>query len=228
MQLSFIRFIKIFFTSLFIQSSWSYFSKQGMGFMVNLISGTKNKEDTIMSEQKELFNTHPYMASYIIGATIRAYDEGKSADDIKRFITIAQTSFASAGDLLFWQTLRPALLLISVIFGLKFGIVGPVIFIISYNVFHLFHRVRGITDGYNRGWDVIYLIKAKRFIKVQHIFEILGALFTGLLLTLIAFKINYLLLIPLTLLFVILLIRRYSATFIIIAVLVLIAIIAFV
>ncbi|KPJ74555.1 hypothetical protein AMJ52_00100 [candidate division TA06 bacterium DG_78] len=196
--------------------------------MVNLIYGTKNKEDTIMKEHNELFNTHPYMASYIIGATIRAYDEGKTSEDIKRFITIAQTSFASAGDLLFWQTLRPALLLISVIFGLKFGIIGPVLFIISYNAFHLFHRARGITDGYNKGWDVIYLIKAKRFIMVQHVFEILGALFTGLLFILIAFKINYLLLIPLTSLFVILLLRRYSATFIIIAVLVLIVIIALV
>lgn len=196
--------------------------------MVNLIYGTKNKENIIMNEHKELFNTHPYMASYIIGATIRAYDEGKASEDIKRFITIAQTSFASAGDLLFWQTLRPALLLISVIFGLQFGIIGPFLFIVSYNAFQLFHRARGITDGYNKGWDVIYLIKAKRFIIVQHVFEILGALFTGLLFTLVAFKINYLLLIPLISLFVILLIRRYSATFIIIAVLVLIAIIALV
>jgi mannose/fructose/N-acetylgalactosamine-specific phosphotransferase system component IID len=199
-----------------------------MGFMVNLIYGTKDKENIIMSEHKELFNTHPYMASYIIGATIRAYDEGKTTHDIKRFITIAQTSFASAGDLLFWQTLRPALLLISVILGLKLGIVGPILFIVSYNTFHLFHRARGISDGYKKGWDVIYLIKAKRFIMVQHVFEKLGALFTGLLFTLIAFKINYLLLIPLTILFIVLLTRRYSASFIIIAVLVLIAVIALV
>jgi mannose/fructose/N-acetylgalactosamine-specific phosphotransferase system component IID len=199
-----------------------------MGFMVNLIYGTEHKETVIMKEHKELFNTHPYMASYIIGATIRAYDEGKTPEDIKRFIAIAQTSFASAGDLLFWQTLRPAILLISVILGLKFGLIGPVLFIISYNAFHLFHRARGITDGYNRGWDVIFLIKAKRFIMVQRVFEVLGALFTGLLFTLIAFNINYLLLIPLTLLFVILLIRHYSAAFIIIAVLVFIVIIALV
>lgn len=228
MRLGFTRFIKILFSSLFIQTSWSFFSKQGMGFIVNLIYGTSNKKDIIIKEHKELFNTHPYMASYIIGATIRAYDEGKPLDEIKRFITIAQTSFASAGDLLFWQTIRPALLLISVILGVKFGIVGPVLFIFSYNIFHLFHRAKGITDGYNTGWDVIYFLKAKRFTVVQHVFEILGALFSGLLFTLIMFKINYLLLIPLTALFIILLIRRYSAPFIIIAVLILIAIIALV
>lgn len=228
MRLDFTRFLKILFSSLFIQTSWSFFSKQGMGFLVNLISGTQNKKNVILKEHKELFNTHPYLASYIIGATIRAYDEEKSSDEIKKFITIGQTSFASTGDLLFWQTIRPALLLISVILGIKFGIMGPLLFIIVYNIFHLYHRAKGIVDGYNMGWDVIYLLKSKRFTVVQRVFEMLGALFAGLLITLISIRINYLLLIPFTGLFITLLVRRYSAAFIIIIVLFLITIIVIV
>lgn len=226
MRLSLGRFIKILFSSLFIQTSWSFLSMQGMGFLVNLITGTSgNKKEKIIKEHQGFFNTHPYMVSYIIGATIRAYDEEKtSVEEIKRFITIAQTSFASAGDLLFWETIRPALLLISVILGVKFGIVGPILFIISYNIFHLYHRAKGIIDGYDMGWNVIYLLKSKQFTMVQYIFEILGALFTGFLFTIIAIKINYLLLVPLTTLFMILIMRRYSAVFIIIAVLLLVII----
>jgi len=229
MRLGFTRFVKIFFSSLFIQTSWSFLTIQGMGFLVNLINGVKNdKKGSIIKAHKGYFNTHPYMVSYITGATIRAYDEGDTIEEIRHFITIAQKSFASKGDLLFWQTIRPALLLISVIIGIKYGIIGPILFLISYNIFHLYHRTKGITDGYNKKWDVIYLLKSRRFTAVQHVFEIIGSFSTGLLFTLLAIKISYLLLIPLTMLFIALIAKRYSAVLIILALLLLVIIIVLV
>jgi len=230
MQLGFRRFIKIFLSTFFMQTSWSFYARQGMGFMSSLITGTdRNQKNKILKEHKGYFNTHPYMVSYIIGATIRAYDEGNaSTEETKRFITIAQTSFASSGDLLFWETIRPSLLLIAVILGMKFGIIGPLTFIIAYNILHLYHRIKGISDGYAMGWNVIYLLKSKRFTSVQRVFEIIGALFTGLLFTLICLKINYLALVPLTIFFIFLLIKRYSAVMIILALLLLLLIVVLV
>jgi mannose/fructose/N-acetylgalactosamine-specific phosphotransferase system component IID len=219
MRLSFTRFLKILFSSFFIQASWSFFSMQGMGFLFNLMAGVKKEDkDKILKSHTGFFNTHPYMSSYIIGATIRAYDDGnKSSADIKKFITIAQTSFASTGDLLFWRTIRPVLLLLASILAIRTGILGPIMFIIVYNILHIYHRVKGIIDGYNMGADVIFLLKSKRFTTVQQIFEVLGAFFCGLLLSLISLKINNLLLIPLTMLFILLLIKRFSSVLIIIA-----------
>ncbi|MGB3480487.1 MAG: PTS system mannose/fructose/sorbose family transporter subunit IID [bacterium] len=223
MRLSFTRFLKILFASFFIQTSWSFFSMQSMGFLFNLFAGAnKNQRDKIMKNHKGFFNTHPYMSSYIIGATLRAYDEGDvSSEETSNFVAITQTSFASTGDLLFWQTLRPALLLIAAILALKSGIIGPLVFIITYNVFHLFHRARGIIDGYQMGRDVIYILKAKRFTTVRHIFEILGAFFAGLLFSSVSLGVNYLLLLPITGLFLLLLIKRFSSVLIILAVLLL-------
>ncbi len=218
MRLSSTRFLKILLSSFFIQASWSFFSLQEMGFLFNLVVGAKRKQkDKIMKTHKGFFNTHPYMSSYIIGATVRAYDEEKSSDEeIKKFVTIAQTSFASAGDLLFWHTIRPALLLVAVILALNSGIIGPITFVIAYNIFHLYHRIRGIWDGYDRGTEVIYLLKSKRFTTVQQIFEILGAFCSGLLLSVISLKLNYLLVVPLAMLFMLLLIKRFSSVLIII------------
>lgn len=223
MRLSFARFLKILFASFFIQTSWSFFSMQSMGFLFNLFAGAKkNQHDKITKTHKDFFNTHPYMSSYIIGATLRAYDEGVvSPEEIRNFVAITQTSFASTGDLLFWQTLRPALLLMAAILALKSGIIGPLVFIITYNVFHLFHRARGIIDGYQMGRDVIYILKAKRFTTVRHIFEILGAFFTGLLFSSVSLEVNYLLLLPITILFLLLLIKRFPSVLIILAVLLL-------
>jgi len=223
MRLSFTRFLKILFASFFTQTSWSFFSMQSMGFLFNLFAGAnKDQRDKIVKTHKGFFNTHPYMSSYIIGATLRAYDEGDvSPEEIRNFVAITQTSFASTGDLLFWQTLRPALLLIAAILAVKSGVVGPLVFIITYNVFHLFHRVIGIIDGYQMGRDVIYILKAKRFTTVRHIFEILGAFFTGFLFSLVSFEVSYLLLLPITGLFLLLLYKRFPGVLIILAVLLL-------
>jgi len=230
MRIGFARLLKIILSSFFIQTSWSFFSMQGLGFLFNLISGAKkDQRNQIMKTHKEFFNTHPYMASYIIGATLRAYDEEKkSLDEIKKFITIAQTSFASAGDLLFWRTIRPTLLLLSVILALKAGIAGPLTFLIVYNIFHLYHRIQGIKDGYRLGADVIFILKSKRFTLTQKIFEICGAAFCGALISLISLQVNYLAVIPLTLLFILLLRKRVSSVFIILAVLLLLIIIVMV
>jgi PTS system N-acetylgalactosamine-specific IID component len=230
MRLSFSRLLRIFWQSLFIQTSWSFPSMQSMGFLSDLIAGVgEEKREEIVRTQKGLFNTHPYMVSYIVGATVRAYDEGRaSPEEMKRFLAVAQTSFASAGDLLFWRTLRPALLLLAVILGVHYGVVGPITFLVVYNIFHLFHRVKGINDGYNMGWNVIYLLKTRRFKLVRLIFEAVGALLSGLLISLVTVNVQYLLVIPLTALFMIMLIRRYSAVLIIISVLLLIFIIGLV
>lgn len=230
MRLSLGRLLRIFFQSLFIQTSWSFPSMQSMGFLSDVLVGVgEDKRAEIMKTQKGLFNTHPYMVSYIVGATVRAYDEGKaSAEEIKKFIAVAQTSFASAGDLLFWLTLRPALLLAAVILGFHYGVIGPLTFLVVYNVFHLFHRIKGISDGYNLGWDVIYLLSKRRFKTVRLVFEAVGAVLSGFLLSLIAVEVNYLLVIPLTALFLIMLIKRYSAVMIIVSALLVILIIGMV
>jgi len=230
MRLSLGRLLKIFWQSLFIQTSWSFPSMQSMGFLSDLIAGAgEEKREEIVRTQKGLFNTHPYMVSYIVGAAVRAYDEGRdSPEEIKKYLAVAQTSFASAGDLLFWRTLRPALLLLAVIIGIHYGIIGPLLFLIVYNIFHLFHRIKGINDGYNLGWDVIYLLKTRRFKLVREVFEAAGALLSGLLLSLAVANTHYLLVIPLTSLFVIMLTRRYSAVLVILSVFLLILIIGLV
>jgi len=201
-----------------------------MGFISSLIAGLgAERREEIVKTQRGLFNTHPYMVSYIVGATVRAYDEGQAtSEEIKKFLSVAQASFASAGDLLFWRTLRPAILLMAVILGVHYGIVGPLVFLVVYNIFHLYHRIKGIKDGYDMRWDVIYVMKTKRFRLVREIFEAAGALLSGLLLSLGAVDVQYLLVIPLTALFMIMLIRRYSAVLIVISVLLMFLIIGLV
>lgn len=216
MRLGLGRFLRILFSSFFIQTSWSFSTLQGMGFLFNLMSGAKkDTKSKIMNTHKGYFNTHPYMSSYIVGAVERAYDdEQSSTDEIQKFINIAQKSFASAGDLLFWEILRPALLLIGTILALKFGVIGPLTFIVVYTAFHLYHRIQGIYDGYNMKWDVIYIIRSRRFTTTQNTFELIGAFCSGLLFSAVSLELNYLLIIPISLLFLLLLLRKVPSVII--------------
>ena len=219
MRLGFIRFLKLFISSLFIQSSWSFFSMQAMGFLFSLSAGfDKSRRQEIIKNHKGFFNTHPYMASYIVGATVRAYDRNEKPEEIKKYTTIAQQSFASAGDSLFWQTLRPGLLMLAVILGLKFGLVGPLIFLLVYNIIHIYHRAMGIIDGYAIGWDVIYLLKSKRFTLVQRITEGFGALLTGIMPWLLTRNPASLIFLPLAALFMVIFIKRIPAVIVVIIV----------
>jgi mannose/fructose/N-acetylgalactosamine-specific phosphotransferase system component IID len=126
----------------------------------------------------------------------------------------SQTSFASTGDLLFWHTIRPALLLCAVILGLKIGIAGPVTAFLVYNILHLYYRVQGLRSGYEKGTDIIYVLGTKPFTLVQRIFEFIGALTTGGLITLVTTDFNALLVIPLCLIFTGLLLKRIASVII--------------
>lgn len=228
MRLSTTRFLKILFSNFFIQTSWSFAAMQELGFLTSLkMVLPKENQKKMLATHKGIFNTHPYMSSYIIGATVRAYDEGKDTpEEIRKFISVSEKSFASAGDLLIWQTMRPALLLMSTIISLQFGMVGPITFLVLYTVFHLFHRIKGIHDGYSRGWDVIYCLKSARFTSVQYLFENLGALSCGLLISLISLQLNYFLIVPLSVFFILLLVKGISRVTIMIIVMILLILIA--
>ena len=75
------------------------------------------------------------------------------------------------------------------------------------------------------GWDVIDQLRSKKFVATQQIFEIIGALASGFLIFLIELRIDYLLIIPIALLFVLLIAKRLAAVYIVLAVLLLLIII---
>lgn len=199
MRIGFFRLIKLFFSSLFLQCSWSFHSMQSLGFLFTARAGLdRNKHEKLLQHTRVFFNTHPYMAGYLIGAVLRAYEKEEDPEKIKNYIMVGQSAFASAGDTLFWQTIRPSLLLLAIIIGLKFGIAGPLLFFVAFNIIHLYHRLTGFSAGYKKGWDIIYILKTPKFTQTQKLFENLGTFFVGLMLIVLQRNYNLFFLIPLT------------------------------
>ncbi|MEO0106610.1 MAG: PTS system mannose/fructose/sorbose family transporter subunit IID, partial [candidate division WOR-3 bacterium] len=134
MRLGIFRLLKLFLASLFLQSSWSFYSMQSLGFLFTAMAGIDDKKrESLIKNTRVFFNTHPYMAGFIIGAVLNSLEREIDEESLQRNIMATQSAFASFGDTLFWQTIRPVLTIIAVILGLKIGFIGPLVFIIIYN-----------------------------------------------------------------------------------------------
>lgn len=180
MGLTVSRQLKIFFSSLFIQASWSFAGLQSLGFIYTLITSGKKIR---IKRHFDCFNTHPYMAGFVIGAVLGIEESKKHllAEHLRRSKAALQSAFASVGDLFFWNLLRPALGIISVVLTLKFGIIGPIFFLISYNAIHIYARFVGIAEGYKKKANVIDDLKSPVLWKSMTGLEIIGIFATGLL-----------------------------------------------
>jgi len=211
MRIGLFRLLKLFFVGLFLQASWSFHSMQSLGFLVITMMGIDKKKNEFLSQHcRTFFNTHPYMAGFIVGAVLNTIDKENNLEDLKKHIMVSQSAFASFGDTLFWQTIRPALLVIAIITGVKYGLIGPLIFLLLYNLIHIYFRFYGFITGYKMGWDVIYILKGKDLYWIQRISESIGAFCIGLLPIILDKGLNLLFLIPLSGIFIILLWKRVA------------------
>jgi len=180
MDLPVSRRLKIFFSSLLLQASWSFAGLQSLGFIHSLVSGS---EKLNIKRHCDCFNTHPYMANFIIGAVLAVEEKGREilAEHLRRLKSALESAFASVGDLFFWNILRPTLALIGVGLTLRFGIVGPIFFLLIFNLIHIYTRIKGISVGYQKGPAVIEILKTPYLWRVIHLVEVVGLFATGFL-----------------------------------------------
>lgn len=174
------RQLKVFFSSLLLQASWSFAGLQSLGFIYSLKSGSKKMN---VKRHTDCFNTHPYFATFIIGAVLGIEEAKKRAltEHLRRSKAALESAFASVGDLLFWNLLRPALALIAVILTLKLGLIGPIFFLAAYNIVHIYTRLKGISEGYKKKTEVIDILKNPVIWKLINSLEVVGLFATGLL-----------------------------------------------
>ena len=131
--------------STFIQGSWNYERMQNGGFAFSMIPAIKklysSKEDRTAALQRhlEFFNTHPYIASPIIGVTLALEEEranGAPVDDVAiQGVKVGMMGpLAGIGDPVFWFTVRPMLGALGASLALRGTILGPIIFFVAWNL----------------------------------------------------------------------------------------------
>jgi PTS system mannose-specific IID component len=96
------------------------------------------------------------MADLALGAACRMEEEGRDPEEIRRFKVAVRGPLGSLGDALIWVGWRPATVLAAL--SLALAGVPPLwtagIFLLVYNLRHLFLRIWGFQTGLARGSQV--------------------------------------------------------------------------
>ena len=130
--------------SQFLQGSWNYERMQNVGWAYSMIPAIKklykSKEDRALALQRhlEFFNTHPYVASPILGVTLALEEEranGAPIDDTAiQGVKIGMMGpLAGIGDPVFWFTIRPILGALGASLAISGNILGPILFFVLWN-----------------------------------------------------------------------------------------------
>ena len=154
--------LSIWWRSFFIQGSWNYERMQNGGWAFSLIPAikklykTKEERSAALTRHLEFFNTHPYVASPIIGVTLALEEEranGAPVDDITiQGVKVGMMGpLAGIGDPVFWFTVRPILGALGASLAMSGNILGPIIFFLGWNIIRMIFTWYTQELGYKAG-----------------------------------------------------------------------------
>jgi PTS system mannose-specific IID component len=179
----------LFWRALFIQACWNYEGMQNVGFAFAIFPALRAAYDgeelgASCARHLEFFNTQPFMASFALGLTARMESERSAAPQPQREVMATRIAsikkamaspLAAIGDRLFWGTLRPFTLVLTLCMcwalGMRHWVAGRVdaelaaqfnftqtrmivalLFgMLVYNAAALWIRWAGLGHGYNCG-----------------------------------------------------------------------------
>ena len=156
---------KVWWRSTFLQGSWNYERMQNLGWAYAMIPAikklyTKKEEQAAALERHlEFFNTHPYVASPILGVTLALEEEranGAEIDDTAiQGVKIGMMGpLAGIGDPVFWFTVRPILGALGASLALSGNIIGPIIFFFGWNAIRMAFLWYTQEFGYKAGSEI--------------------------------------------------------------------------
>ncbi|GIN73790.1 PTS mannose transporter subunit IID [Bacillus sp. J14TS2] len=154
--------IAIWWRSTFIQGSWNYERMQNGGWAFSMIPAIKRlyktKEDraAALKRHLEFFNTHPYVASPIIGVTLALEEEranGAPVDNaaIQGVKVGMMGPLAGIGDPVFWFTVKPILGALAASLAMTGNLLGPIIYFVAWNIIRMAFMWYTQESGYKAG-----------------------------------------------------------------------------
>ena len=140
--------LSVWWRSTFMQGSWNYERMQNGGLAFAMIPAIKRlykgKEEraAALKRHLEFFNTHPYVASPILGVTLALEEEranGAPIDDVTiQGVKVGMMGpLAGIGDPVFWFTVRPILGALAASLAMNGNILGPIIFFVVWNAIRM-------------------------------------------------------------------------------------------
>lgn len=182
--------LRVLLRSYLIQGAWNFERMQNLGFCFAMAPALKmfyaGKEElkAALTRHLEFFNTHPYLAAAIIGASLRLeadVSQGRlKADQVRSFKAGLMGGYGAIGDSFFWASFRPLASVVGVLLALNGVTLAPLYFLIFYNLVHLGIRNYIFVVGYRQGAGVAGAIRSLDFPGLTRKARVAGVLFCAL------------------------------------------------
>lgn len=155
---------RVLWRSFFFLAAANYQRMQNVGFGYAMLPALRRlyRGDALraaMARHLEFFNSHPYMAGLVLGASIRIEEDIARGDAqpqrVQQFKTQMMGPLAAIGDSFFWTSLRPlgaAIAIVGVLSGLFWA---PIAFLLVYNLCHIAMRAYGLFAGYRHAEKIV-------------------------------------------------------------------------
>lgn len=172
--------------SLLLQASFNYERMQASGWLYSLLPALQkihtNRRDLAraMKGHMGFFNTHPFLVTFVMGIILAMERTKQNVNSIQSTKLAVGSPLGGIGDAMFWLTLLPICGGIGASLALQGSILGAVIFILLFNVFHFAIRFGLAHYAYRMGVAAIPLIKSNTR-KVGHAASIVGMTVIGAL-----------------------------------------------
>lgn len=184
--------LKVCLRSTFWQASWNYERMQNGGYAFAMIPAIKklykDKADQIaaLKRHMEFFNTHPYVASPIVGVTLALEQEkanGAAVDDaaIQGVKVGMMGPLAGIGDPVFWFTLRPILGAMCASIAMDGNMLGPIMFFLLWNILRFGFMWYTQEFGYKVGSQITENLSGNLLTNITRGASILGMFVLGAL-----------------------------------------------
>lgn len=185
--------LRIFWRCFFIQGSWNFKSMLGVGFAFAAIPIARRlykdieTQNAFMARHVMFFNSHPYLASICLGACAHVEENAKLnaqlLEDEQKMTVFKERlvgPLGAIGDEIFWKSLKPLCSAFAVLCGITIGWIAIPIFIITFNIPHLFVRLKGLYLGKKLGFDIVTILTMNRIEKFPRVAAMIGSIVSGL------------------------------------------------
>ena len=171
--------LKVFMRSFLLQASWSYDRMQSLGFayaiqpVLRRLYPDQEEYRSRLNLHMEYFNTQPYLAAFILGATAKMELErasGRDAD-IPGLKSALMAPLGALGDSFFWGALMPLAAVIAVAVLMAGAWWAPLLFLVLYNTWHVGLRAGVFVWGYQSAGDAVALMSRYSFTKMAKLFK---------------------------------------------------------
>ncbi len=157
---------EIFWSSFLLENAYNYERQQALGYAIGMWPAikrfykTKEERAEALERHMQIFNTTPHVVSLITGVSSALEEEASQNEDFdKNTINSVKVSLmgplAGIGDSFFWGTIRIIATAIGLPLAAAGNILGPILFLIAFNVPHLIVRYYGALFGYKFGANVM-------------------------------------------------------------------------